>query len=206
MSLLFDLVPDGTPSQQEAQQIISSIASDLCQCWHVGWNDWITHVSEVGRVKLSKRSRANNVNDFAVCAARERFANRPGTSMDNVLGFFKLYVGTNAAIVLRFKRLNQDYLARNVKTQQQRRYYLNQPIAGIYPGAVRLTCGYILDPIEGGIQDVRISSQFGQKILVWSYSIMEPANTLVMPPTAAMPSSSVSIVPLMPAATGTEGA
>jgi hypothetical protein len=205
MSLLFNLDPEGSPSQDEAKQIIAPFASELCQCWHDGWNDWMTEISAVGRSKLSKRSRANDLNDFAIHAAIGRFSNRPNIILDTELGFFKLYIGATAEIVLRFKRLNRDHLAKNVRTDQQRRYYFNQPIAGIYPGSMRLTCGYLLDPIEGNIQDVRITSQYGQKLLIWSYSVMEPAQTFALTPAASAQQTSVQITPIMPA-TGTEGA
>lgn len=196
---LFDMTPVGALTQEQVQEIISPIQSELCQCWHDGWHDWMNEVSELGRSKLLKRSRANNVNDFAVHSAATRFANRTDVTPDRALGFFKLYVG-GAQIVLRFKRLSPDHLAKNVRTAQQRAYYRNEYIPGIYPGAMRLTVGYVLDAIEGDIHDILITSQLGQKYLLWSFSIMEEAHTMAFPSSTAAPvESSVQFQPNMPA-------
>lgn len=193
MDMLFDWVPEGKLSSDEAKELLAPHAGELCSCWQFAWLAWNEEVSADGRERLTSRSRSSCLNDFAVERAKEVFAGYDDVEGCSLLGFFKLYVGKRA--VLRFKRLNRDKLAMNIRTGQQVAYYLDEHIPGIRPDRTRLTIGYILNPAETDIDDILITYQHGRKSLLWSFSLLEGVETITMPQPAVASPTPISIQP-----------
>ncbi|MBL9085459.1 MAG: hypothetical protein JNK76_26880 [Planctomycetales bacterium] len=183
MSWLFDMGPDGEPGKDDARSILTGCHAGLCESWFAAWADWKNEASARLRGRVSNRSRAGCINDLAVEASKELLAGVAEVEFDADLGFHKLYVADK--IVLRFKRLDKDYLALVGQSDQQQDFYLGRPIEGLRNHCLRLNVGYVLDPSEDHISDVLITRQFGRDKLLWSYSIFDDAEeTRVIEPVA----------------------
>ena len=193
MDTLFDMVPERRLSSDEAKELLAPFAAELCSCRQFAWLAWNEQVSADRRERLTSRSRSSCLNDFAVERAKEVFAGYEDVEGCSLLGFFRLYVGTKA--VLRFKRLNRDKLAMNIRTEQQVAYYCDEHIPGIRPDRTRLTIGYILNPTETDIDDILITYQHGRKNLLWSFSLFDGAETIAIPQPAATTPTPIAIQP-----------
>ncbi|MFO0851367.1 MAG: hypothetical protein U0871_22840 [Gemmataceae bacterium] len=180
----FDEPPSGYLTRAEAERQLVPLANDFSEVWHGAWTDWLSLPDEI-RSQLAPTTRANVVHDLAVGRAKGVFGQRDGFRVCEELGFFKLYVGNS--IVVRLKRLgDDDHLARNIQTDQQKQWYLHRPIPGVPDGCTRLTVGYSLDRAQVGLRDVVVSLQDGPNQLVYSFSInAEPQTTLI--PIAPIP-------------------
>ncbi len=203
MGLLFEWVPPDKLTSVQARELLAPFCSRLCTIWCDAWADWKSEVTIEGRSRLSNRSRASCVNDFAVERAKEMFAGVEGVEACSLLGFFKLYVGDGAGAVLRFKRLNREKLAMNVKTDQQIRYYQDEHIPGIRGEFTRLTVGYMLNLTETDIEDILLTYQLGRhrSSLRWWFSIFDNAEMLGLPATSASDSLPTPI-PIQPKQAG----
>jgi hypothetical protein len=156
--------------------------------WHAAWEDWLL-LPEEARGKMVPTTRANVVHDFAVDRAKAAFREVEGSRICEHLGFFKLYVGEDGDLqaVVRLKRLwLPDYLARNIETEQQRRYYHHRRIDGIRDGVTRLTVGYVLNTAQTEIKEVACSLQYGLEQLIYAFTLdAEPTVTQI--PIAPLP-------------------
>jgi len=197
MSFLFEWVPEDKLTSDQARELLSPHCERLRSTWCDAWSSWNSEVTSDGRGRLTTRSRSSCVNDFAVERAKEMFAGIDGVECCPILGFFKLYVENKA--VLRFKRLNRDKLAMNVKTEQQVAYYQDEHIPGIRAGCTRLTIGYMLNLTETEIEDILVTYQLGRQrsSLRWWFSILGDADTLGLPATVA-PDPSPSPIRIQP--------
>jgi len=176
---LFGMEPEEDPDKALVLSALGRIRVSLCDAWFDGFDNWRAEITDTAKAQLTSRSRACCVNDFAVESAKQLLAGVEGVELDVALGFFKIYVDDR--FVVRLKRLNGNRLARNVKTAQQRDYYLDRPINGIRNWCTRITAGYLLTPAEDAIENVFVTRQYGQRTLIWSDSLLDGPDTMQTP-------------------------
>jgi hypothetical protein len=177
-AFLFDFWPEYLLSKEQAQELLAPYTSSLASCWRYAWKGWENQPAEF-RGQLTTTTRAGIVQNLAVSQARLVFADIPEIRVCEELGFFKLYLSDKA--VVRLKRVNRDYLARNVKTEQQRDYYWHHRVRGIKDGLTRITVGYTLDETETAIDKIVASLQWGLENLIWWFSIEGEAQIQQIP-------------------------
>jgi hypothetical protein len=167
MDGFFDFHTEGYPTKEEIQPILDPFVDRFATCWQRGWGRW-DGLAEDDRSRLSPIARAVFVQNIAVSFVKETFAGVDGIVTCEELGFFKVYIQN--AVILRMKRLDRDYLASNVETEQQKRYYRQLPMAGIINGLPRISLGYRLNVAKTAMDDILVSFQVGDDLL-WYYSI-----------------------------------
>jgi hypothetical protein len=175
---LFDMVPDGYLTEEEAKKELAPFASKLVAIWRSAWNTWLALPAEF-RGKMLPRTRANIVHDLAIAQAKEDFRDVATAETCEALGFFKLYIGER--VLIRLKRVNQDHLACNIQTEQQRLYYLHESIGGIRDGYTRLTIGYTLNPTHLEIDRIVASLQNGLETLAYSFYLDADDKVIAVP-------------------------
>lgn len=94
------------------------------------------------------------------------FSGSPGVKFLN-LPFFAIEIGGQACI--RFRKLNQDFLAQRT-SDMSKRYYNQGAIEGLDGDVDRLTCGYVLDRSGEDVKYIAITCQDADRI-VWSTNI-----------------------------------
>src|SRR4051794_2335613 len=128
MTFLFNEYTDGFLSRQDAEALLAPYAERFAACWQRAWCGWEA-LAEDFRGRMTPTTRAGIVQNLAVSYAKETFAGDETVRVCEELGFFKLYI--REKVIVRMKRLNRDYLAANVKTDQQKRYYRQDHIPGV---------------------------------------------------------------------------
>jgi hypothetical protein len=175
---LFDMLPEGNLTQEEAEREIEPFANRFVEVWMCAWRQWQALPADF-RGHMHPRTRANIVHDLAVGAARLAFPHTDSTECCERLGFFKIYIGER--IVVRLKRLDGEHLACNIATGQQKSYYTHRPINGVREGYTRLTIGYTLNATCLEIESIVVSLQNGLEILVYSFVLDQEANIIAIP-------------------------
>lgn len=128
---------------------------------------------------MTPTTRAGIVHNAAAERARRLFAGIDGLEVCEQLGFFKLYVGDTVVVRLKRVRPQDDgFVACNIKTKQQKRYYRHEPVDGVRDGATRLSVGYVLDETETRITQVVASLQYGLKRCIYWFTLDAAAGDL----------------------------
>lgn len=172
------MVPEGCLTEEEAKKELAPFAGKLVAIWRSAWDSWLKLPAEF-RGKMLPRTRANIVHDLAVAQAKEDFHEVAIAESCEALGFFKLYLGERALI--RLKRVDQDHLACNIQTDQQKSYYLHAHIDGIRDGYTRLTIGYILNATHLEIDRIVASLQNGLENLAYSFYLDDDDKVIAVP-------------------------
>lgn len=175
---LFDMVPEGYLTEDEAKKELAPITSRLVGVWRFAWKTWLDLPAEF-RGMMHPRTRAGIVHDLAVAKAKEEFRDVVTAEPCEALGFFKRYIGER--VLIRLKRVSQDHLACNIQTEQQKLYYLHEPIDGIRDGYTRLTIGYTLNATHLEIDRIVASLQNGLETLAYSFYLDEDDKVIALP-------------------------
>lgn len=117
------------------------------------------------------RARANAFWLFIVDEARKLFAGDPKMHIE--MGNQTARFTYDNSIQFRFKKIDPDGYTRNYPTQAALGWL--DPENDLFPNTVqRVEVGYILDPTETGIEDIRIVHQHLDQV-AWQYSILDEA-------------------------------
>ena len=154
---------------EHVEAILKPYHNDLVQCVSRGWQTWRDlQMNYAGKAAVLKtRTRANFVNDYISDEAKSTFSGNPNVILSESYGFLVLSIAD--LISARFKKLNSQGRTSNIKTRQQRLIYnSDQELPGF--SSMRVSIGYILDPLQTEIADVRVVYERG--IATWYYSIL----------------------------------
>lgn len=110
---------------------------------------------------------------------REEFKGEYGVRFVDKPGFLLMCLGD--LVRLRFKKVNIQYQASNIKTRQQRLYDRQQlVIDGMDDKANDLTVGYRYDEITRSIEEIAIT-YFLDGTLLWKYTIPAESKDVTIP-------------------------
>lgn len=121
------------------------------------------------------RARANSFWVFIVDEARSLFAEVPEMHIET--GNQTARFTYHNSVQFRFKKIDPDGYTRNYPTQAALGWL--DPENDLFPNTVRrVEVGYILDPTETGIEDIRIVHQHLDQVS-WQYSILNEASEVI---------------------------
>jgi hypothetical protein len=176
---LFPEYTEGLLTVDQAREILCPLASRFADCWRSGFTGWREGVTPETRSRLTSTTRAGIIHNLAISRAKELFpAGDDGARICEAIGFFKLYVQNKA--IVRLKRVGRDFLAANVKTKQQKRYYAQAHVDGVTDGLTRITVGYQLNLAQTDIDRIVAGLQIG-KDLIWHFDITDEAGGIAAP-------------------------
>ncbi|GHO52907.1 hypothetical protein [Ktedonobacter robiniae] len=135
------------------------------------------------RFPFDARTRANIVNNYICHEIRHRFADIPGVTITEHLGF--LVLNFSDLVLSRFKILDRNLRAGNVWTKRQRDYDDLLELPDLPPKAIRVTIGYQLDRSETEIKNILVTRPAHRKI-AWHFSILNE-NISTIQPTLTLP-------------------
>lgn len=174
MGLLFEYVPPGKASKSEVQDILEPHREELSTCVLRGFADYFTWVAPDGRARAKSCTMSMCVNNFVEERVKETFATASDIKACNSNCFFKLYVGDR--IVVRFKKLTDEYLVMPPDTDQGKDWFCNRAIDGIPDDRTRVTIGWRVRPLGEEIIDIAATFQASTKVLGWQFSILNEAD------------------------------
>lgn len=155
-------MPDGW-NHEQAWERFQPYASRSYRSVDGGVSDWRTHVDEYVRGRIRSGDEALVISSLIFAHLMEVFQDEEAVTVCNKLGMRLLIVEN--ALAIRFKRLSGDYTARPTNSEQDERWWNNQPIDGFSNYLLRLTVGYTL---EGEALDkVYLTWQSAVKQLGW---------------------------------------
>jgi hypothetical protein len=108
--------------------------------------------------------------------AERRFADIPRVVLKDIRGM-KVWL-INDTAVLRLKKLDEDGRTRNYPTPQQRDFDRGDTLPGLPSEAMRLSAGYVLDPVGRSIDWVMISRPNGKVRPHWCVAVNPPGSAV----------------------------
>jgi hypothetical protein len=160
-------------SEAEARQILEGErATALVEIIEGGWNEYVAEK----RVRRP-RARANIVWDNMIDLADDKLTPLTGVKVtrdhDNPMWVI------DDRLLLRFKKLDREFMTRNVLTKIQRAFNAQQ---GFVSDLVLLSCGYRLDLANAGIDAISIVKRVNRKV-EWTIDLRELAAGVLTPAT-----------------------
>lgn len=103
--------------------------------------------------------------------AGRRFAGREGIRELDVRGL-KLWLFTDAKVVVRLKKMDEDGLTKNYPTKQAKDFDKGNDLPGLPMPPLRLTAGYLLDATSTVFVRTQVAHPIGRKRTRWCVSIV----------------------------------
>lgn len=141
---------------------------------------WAEHIAE--RRRRTRSTRANVLWDYMGDLADELLA--PMEGVQRVEHLERPYYILRNRVLLRFKKHSKDWATSNYPTSRQKKARAE----GMFEeySADLVTCGYILDEAEAGIQKV-VAARHVENELQWGIPLQELADGQLQPITALLP-------------------
>jgi len=137
--MLFEVGEPQSFDQARAEMLVEPLLPYFAEAFHGAFTEFRLGVDETTRAKFSGRVRGQVVTELAWVHVQDQLTEWDEIEFCSKLGFFKVIV--DSEIVIRFKRLNADLLAKS-DTDQSKAWFGNQHIDGIDDSLLRLTFGY----------------------------------------------------------------
>ncbi|MFD6752687.1 hypothetical protein [Micromonospora gifhornensis] len=135
-------------------------------------------------VKRSPAARAIVVWDYMIEEAEKHLLGKFDGVERVMLSKSPAYVLRNR-ILLRFKKHDHDMLTKNIPTELQKRIAKNGYFDGM-PGLAVLTCGYVLDKAEAGIEKI-VAARAISNVSEWHIDLSELAAGVLAPTKPIIP-------------------
>jgi len=133
-----------------------------------GWQDYLDVFTPAQRMKLSSRSRASVVNDLIVDRARMAF---DGHLRAECLDINKMFVvAFQGGIAVRFKKLDEGFVASGIPTGQAMEFVRQGALPGIGDG-IHLHAGYRLDEFETELEGIYLTCPRGRSANYWWHEL-----------------------------------
>lgn len=142
-------------------------------CVRLGWEDFVEEFSPSQRVKLSSRSRASIVNDLIVLRARSAFETHLNAHCLDIQKMF--VVAFQSGIAVRFKKLDEAFIASGIPTTQALDFVAQGALPGIGEG-VHLHAGYRLDQFESELEGIYLTCPRGRSANYWWHELGKDAD------------------------------
>lgn len=109
----------------------------------------------------------------AAAEAERRFTGRASIRPLDIRGL-RLWLLDNVNVALRVKKMDEDGNSRNYPTKQAKDYDAGRELPGLPMPPVRLTAGYVLDPLGTGFLRTQIARPTGKKNIMWCAAVVPP--------------------------------
>lgn len=127
-----------------------------------------------GFITFEKRSEASLIHDFIKKEVKQNFQGEPNVEVGEWNGVFALKI--NEDLLIRFKKLNNDYSASNYLTKQTKCYNHQFRIEGFPDQPMFLTAGYVPNKTWTDIS-IYITCRIDTKLL-WVESLSNKAESI----------------------------
>lgn len=145
----------------------SALGSKFPSLWNVvtgAWDDYANFIPENVKALASPRSRASLVHDFMVQRSLTLAETELGVScLKHRLMFVLVFETQKGYIAMRLKKLNEYGFSKNNPTRQVDDFKNQVEIAGI-DAKHHLEVGYVLNPLQTGIQSVELVCPSGDGV------------------------------------------
>ncbi len=126
--------------QRRAQEVIEPYLPDIAMAFQQAFEKF-AGLDLDARARMRSGTKGHNVNDFVCSYVADALQGLPQIECCERLNFFKLIIKDE--VVIRFKRLQNDLLARSAPSDQAKAWFSNSPIPGIPDHWLRCNFGYI---------------------------------------------------------------
>jgi hypothetical protein len=122
-------------------------------------------------LELDARAQAACTYAHMNAEAHRQFLGRAGVRDFEIRGL-KLWLFEDADAVVRFKKMDEDGLARNYPTEQAKDFDRGHDLPGLPMPPVRLTAGYLLDATSTQVERTQVARPIGRKRTKWCAAIV----------------------------------
>ncbi|MDL2284499.1 hypothetical protein LJC19_05085 [Oxalobacter sp. OttesenSCG-928-P03] len=153
--------------------VIQKIAEDLpviYSCIKDGWAIYQKEYPEHLKIAHTSRSRASLVHDHIASLARQRLEPRFGVHCHEIQKLF--LVSFNSGVVIRFKKLDDNFRSSNIRTQQSLGFMEQETLPEIGK-AINLQAGYRLNELETDIEGIYLTLPIGESGNAWIFELNE---------------------------------
>lgn len=148
----------------EILAILDPYLAKIRQCITQAWEDYKRECYSI-RHKATARSRASNVHDNMVYHAKIIFSEMDGVRYFEKRNLFLLII--QDILCIRFKKLDENMISRNIPTQQTLSYLSQQFEIPDLPIPKNLIAGYILNETQTEIDKCLVTLPVGTKHVRW---------------------------------------
>lgn len=160
---------------------LEPFADDIRACLAAGWAEWrecgeaVPHL----RVHWNPRTRASIIHNGMMNEVFKRFHNRDGVRFVRGKGGLVM-VCFGETVTLRFKKLDQSFKTRNIRTAQTIRFALQLQMDGLMtPEVTNVVAGYLLNELQDEIKGLWIVCSYDSEVQ-WKHSL----DDMLLPPPA----------------------
>lgn len=121
-------------------------------------------------VEHSSTAQANNIHSHALAEAERRFLDDSNVISKEVRRL-QVWIFKKQEVVLRFKKMDEDGMSQNIRTQQQADFDAGKELPGLPYPPERLTFGYLLDQTGTVYERTQVAQPLGKSVL-WCAAIV----------------------------------
>jgi hypothetical protein len=137
------------------------------------------------RLEHTKRTRACWIHDKMRVTSSRLFSEKKGVWTLTIGGLYVL--NFDDKVIVRFKKFDANRCSHGIATQQSLLFLAQRELEGIPARAPRLEFGYVLDPLETGLAEIRVAFPARKRRNHWSVELRPLAPSEVLPFTAKEP-------------------
>ena len=169
--------------EQVVRAALAYYETTIFRAVHEGWEEWRA-LQLGGRLLFQARSRACLVYDFIVQRAMAALSDDPDVHVvrrDETAKFV-----FSAAVLLRFKKANDNGLGSNIQTQATLGFVDQQQELPGLPNVHKVEVVYVLNRLQTQIEQVLVVARDGD-VCLWSYVLTPDTTSEIMPLPLAVP-------------------
>jgi len=160
--------------RSEAQQLLNSHLNVISNSISSGVDEYFSMYSDEARSRHRPTTRANIIHDHIIDRAKRGFDLKSGTRHHDSRGL-SLFV-LDERFLLRFKKLNDDKVSRNQKTNQVQAFRQQQKVLDGIETLYNIEAGYVFNELEQGIQSIFLVCPNGRGIY-WDIDLADTEKT-----------------------------
>ncbi len=153
--------------RDDALEIAGQYLPRIANAIGLAFDDYKTSVAAVAAAGVmpdyNDRTSACLVHDYIKNQIRKEFAEAPDIKIDHYNGIFGMLISNK--VFIRFKKLNPDLSANNVKTDQAENFDKQQLLLDGISDLTLLTAGYIPDATWSSIQSICLTCRHRDRTL-----------------------------------------
>ncbi len=176
----------------DVQKLLGPYCETISKCIEQAWNDYLTEYSDKVKAIHTSRTKANIINDHMVSRAHRELLGLQGVRPIKWRGGVCFLIENK--VIMRFKKLVKQGLARNYATPNAKRFADNQlQMDGLPDHAIRVNAGYITNQLQTLIKRIVIACPRSLREVEYVFDIsFEPQiSELQLPEITPQPSETV---------------
>jgi hypothetical protein len=154
-------------TQQETANLAGPYFTKISTVIQRGFQDYLemldSQTAKGIRTSFHARTMASFIHDQIQVRARNEFSSEPSVKVDEFNGMFGLLI--SGKVFIRFKKLNAEMKASNVKTEQVDLFRKQQLEIPGFGRLMLLTAGYVPDPTWTIIQSIFLTCQQEDEVI-----------------------------------------